>query len=449
MLVFNHLLFIFKESLEVSINSSNLIDENDISNPDSAAVILAKEDEEDEDVYNVSDDEILNKNEAQSIHESDTEENKTVCVSLLNAMISQIENEYSGLIRDENNLNLNKESNIKNVKRKKRTAKDLLEDDFMLPLKRAVNTLEVHSNKILTRNTRIMSQSCSSTCSNESSTLNGKTRNQKKSPEIRMSARIRGNSNASSINLDQVKSEFKHHEDKHAEKPSKRLVESESMITVRIVNNRKIHICEKCGLEFTSGNSVLRHQEKSCLRVRVINLKHLTSSSTSSKIQLKDNAAKKKCPICSSIFFNTHRLSIHIYKHHRNLLGSAKQAPSAEARRLNELQLKKVKCHSGVKKEEVQTENEPDSSDNSDGVSSKRQLKSEPSRSLKRLKSSESWSSSSNSKAKDNNVVTQANLDVSLNATIHVTSDSNLSMSQHCSETQQTHSFDSKLNLTF
>jgi uncharacterized C2H2 Zn-finger protein len=53
-------------------------------------------------------------------------------------------------------------------------------------------------------------------------------------------------------------------------------------------------------------------------------------------------ASKKKCPICSCIFYSTHRVSIHIYKHHKNLLGSALQPPSAEAKRLNDIQLKKV-----------------------------------------------------------------------------------------------------------
>jgi len=67
------------------------------------------------------------------------------------------------------------------------------------------------------------------------------------------------------------------------------------------------------------------------LRVRVIHLKGKETAST-----------KNKCPICSCLFYSTHRLSIHIYKHHKNLLGSASQPPSAEARRLNEIQLKRL-----------------------------------------------------------------------------------------------------------
>ena len=176
------------------------------------------------------------------------------------------------------------------------------------------------------------------------------------------------------------------------------------MISVRMCNNRKLHSCEKCGLEFTSGNSVLRHQEKSCLRVRVINLK--TSGA-------KDGAVKKKCPICSSIFFNTHRLSIHIYKHHKNLLGSARQPPSADARRLNELQLKKIKSTADVKQKEhhfeLDTSHETkidDSSEdflisspstNSSGSNKRRKTKTEQEQkvsSVKRLKSSDSLNNS-------------------------------------------------------
>ncbi len=106
-----------------------------------------------------------------------------------------------------------------------------------------------------------------------------------------------------------------------------------SLVTVRNLGNRKIHTCVRCGLEFTSANSVFRHQEKSCLRVRVINLKPSGKEASSSK---------NKCPICSCLFYSTHRLSIHIYKHHKNLLGAASQPATAEARRLNEIQLKKL-----------------------------------------------------------------------------------------------------------
>lgn len=114
---------------------------------------------------------------------------------------------------------------------------------------------------------------------------------------------------------------------KAANKPTGHVLE-----TFSSANNRKMYECEKCGLEFTSSNSVIRHQEKSCLRVKVISLK--TSKA-------KDSLAKK-CPICAATFFNTHRVSIHIYKHHRNLLGSASLPPSSEAKHLNELQMKKL-----------------------------------------------------------------------------------------------------------
>ena len=56
------------------------------------------------------------------------------------------------------------------------------------------------------------------------------------------------------------------------------------------------------------------------------------------------SSTKNKCPICSCLFYSTHRLSIHIYKHHKNLLGSASLPPSAEARRLNEVQLKRLEA---------------------------------------------------------------------------------------------------------
>ncbi len=104
-----------------------------------------------------------------------------------------------------------------------------------------------------------------------------------------------------------------------------------AFVTVKLVGNKKIHTCDKCGLEFTVPNSVIRHQEKSCLRVRVINIE-----------QNNGEVVKKRCPICSGVFFNTHRLSIHIYKHHKNLLGSVFKAASSEALRLNEIQLKKL-----------------------------------------------------------------------------------------------------------
>ena len=100
-------------------------------------------------------------------------------------------------------------------------------------------------------------------------------------------------------------------------------------------NNRKIHTCTRCSLEFTSANSVFRHQEKSCLRVRVINIKPHTQNK-------ETMLTKKKCPICGSNFYNTHKVSIHIYKHHRNLLGAALQPPVPEAKRLHDIQLRKV-----------------------------------------------------------------------------------------------------------
>ena len=114
------------------------------------------------------------------------------------------------------------------------------------------------------------------------------------------------------------------------------LQKDQSLVTVSTQNNRKIHTCTKCSLEFTSANSVFRHQEKSCLRVRVINIKPVN-------IQNKETMlTKKKCPICGSNFYNTHKVSIHIYKHHRNLLGSALKEPVPEAKRLHDIQLKKV-----------------------------------------------------------------------------------------------------------
>ena len=74
----------------------------------------------------------------------------------------------------------------------------------------------------------------------------------------------------------------------------------------------------------------------------------MTTTTTTTAAESSENAVKKKCPICSSTFFNTHRLSIHIYKHHRNLLGSVHKPPTAEALRLNELQLRKLQSGGGL-----------------------------------------------------------------------------------------------------
>jgi hypothetical protein len=124
-----------------------------------------------------------------------------------------------------------------------------------------------------------------------------------------------------------------------------------SFVSIQTLSNgRKIHMCEKCGIEFTSTNSVIRHQEKSCLRVKVINMPAAVkiNSKSSKKTAaahsscLSEESMRKKCPICSSTFFNTHRLSIHIYKHHKNLLGSVHKPPASEAVRLNEIQLKRL-----------------------------------------------------------------------------------------------------------
>ena len=106
-----------------------------------------------------------------------------------------------------------------------------------------------------------------------------------------------------------------------------------SLVTVNVVNNKRIHTCDKCGLEFTSSNSVHRHQERSCLRIKIISIKSPSKSRGESNI--------KKCPICSCIFYSTHRVSIHIYKNHRNLLGSASNPPSQEAHRLYQIEMQK------------------------------------------------------------------------------------------------------------
>jgi hypothetical protein len=145
-----------------------------------------------------------------------------------------------------------------------------------------------------------------------------------------------------------------------AESKSETVKEDKSrlrLVSVRLENNRKIHTCEKCGLEFTSANSVSRHQEKSCLRLKAINL----PTTTLSKGQQKEGYIRKKCPICSAFFNNTHRLSIHIFKHHKNLLGSACKPPSNEAKRLYEIQLRKTHENLDVK-EDVKEEIESDES---------------------------------------------------------------------------------------
>ena len=124
-----------------------------------------------------------------------------------------------------------------------------------------------------------------------------------------------------------------------------------NFVTVRTLSNgRKLHTCDKCGLEFTSPNSVIRHQEKSCLRVKVISVPVFKNG--------EEQGCKKKCPICSSTFFNTHRLSIHIYKHHKNLLGSVHSAPSGEAQRLHEMQLKKLQQASSEENNDIVEDDE-------------------------------------------------------------------------------------------
>lgn len=163
-----------------------------------------------------------------------------------------------------------------------------------------------------------------------------------KPQSLRVSSRIRRSNQKKldekdSSTASNIIQELNESPSKNSDDPDSKKIKPQnaSLVTVKSLNNRKIHTCLRCGLEFTSANSVFRHQEKSCLRVRVINLK---SNKNENKQEL---TSKKKCPICSCTFFNTHRLSIHIYKHHRNLLGSALQAPTAEAKRLNEIQLKK------------------------------------------------------------------------------------------------------------
>jgi hypothetical protein len=75
--------------------------------------------------------------------------------------------------------------------------------------------------------------------------------------------------------------------------------------------------CEVCGLVFTSANSVVRHREKSCVGMPIVNIPSNDASNP-----------KKKCPICQRIFFNTHSISIHIQKHHGAELGLAGSKPS-------------------------------------------------------------------------------------------------------------------------
>jgi hypothetical protein len=431
--------FFCTESLEDSIHSSHVQDENDISNSDSLACIIAKEDEEDDDVYNVSDDENTDRasprngeNDENDNDESDDEDKKInkICSSVLNSILAKVisvdTNEIvSGLTNvkkehtensttstttntttDENSLSSDTSKKL-TTKRRKRSAQELLEDSLSnkhalspkrliksnnaiqnntslknpshpskSPTKKsgtisALNTssnkqvkIEATktSNKIAPRTTRMSHQSCSSTCSNES-TKKVTSQVEEAHTCVRASARIRGSSSSSTTTIGISSSSFKSEpiEFKQQQKlPKTTENNTSSMITVRMSNNRKLHVCEKCDLEFTSGNSVLRHQEKSCLRVRIINLasiknQHKETTSTGGPF-------KKKCPICSSIFFNTHRLSIHIYKHHRNLLGSANQPPTHEAKRLNEIQLKKL-----VKKESKGEEEMEDEVEEEDG----------------------------------------------------------------------------------
>ena len=246
--MFSCCFFFQTESIEVSLNSSNLLDENDTSNCDSVAVVLTKDD--DEDAYNVSDDENLIKNDEMDEHE----ENKAACTHALNTIISQIENESTTHLpqhlKQESSANTESTTTVgddlqqenttdkacQSLKRKKRTAQELLDDDSsslmqQRPTKSANSDetyalftsqsqqtsdnplAEVKSSKVSTRSSR-MSISNSSTCSNESSTtatFAGRTRNQSRvsdgapqakssqpaeskplNASLRVSARIRG-----------------------------------------------------------------------------------------------------------------------------------------------------------------------------------------------------------------------------------------------------------------
>lgn len=58
----------------------------------------------------------------------------------------------------------------------------------------------------------------------------------------------------------------------------------------------EVYPCDKCGIEFTTKNNVYRHQEKSCIRLQIINT--ITSIKVENRTQV---VTKKKCPICSAV----------------------------------------------------------------------------------------------------------------------------------------------------
>lgn len=290
--------------------------------------------------------------------EVDSEIINSIVKEILDDLLNKIETE-------EKTKSIAENSNYSKRRRRKRTAQELLEEHLgsnnILNKKRTVQTVKNDEYLYFDQQqeqldlqpvqkhvqTRKSTRSSSSVCSNESQASPLKTpvkvkvqaqvrtspRNRQKAEVVlsqeksRPSLRSSRSSTNSSMSNSPIKTEM--------EKQSPRSESRTSLITVRVVNNRKVHTCDKCGLEFTSGNSVLRHQEKSCLRVKVITLNVDVS-------QAKGQVQKKKCPICSSVFYNTHRLSIHIYRHHRNLLGSAHEPVMAEAKRLNEIQLVKL-----------------------------------------------------------------------------------------------------------
>ena len=60
---------------------------------------------------------------------------------------------------------------------------------------------------------------------------------------------------------------------------------------------------------------------------------------------------------------NTHRLSIHIYKHHSHLLGPAALPPNPETKYLHEVQINKSKELESIKKQEHDEEADNDDED--------------------------------------------------------------------------------------
>ena len=171
--------------------------------------MIAKDDEEE--AYNVSDYENLDKTSSNGDHEDvDEDECKKECARILNQIVSQIINTSSEnvsrrqLENDSSTEAAVSETNKKSEPRRRRLVQDSMNSKNILTEKRHIKASpyinenfmsfdkpsEANPSRQAYRGTRA-SQSCSSTCSNESEPVNA---DYSANSKLRVSARIRGSS---------------------------------------------------------------------------------------------------------------------------------------------------------------------------------------------------------------------------------------------------------------